>query len=110
MYVNPSARPPRELAAIIHDDETEFRGHAADMQIRPLPAIRLPSGDTAAVRTYFSGVRHNYDAVAYVTSDRAVWFLVLTARSRAAFDAAMPAFRALVASSAPGPTVHVQRP
>ena len=110
MYVNPSARSPRELADIIRADEAEFRGHAADMQIDAIPAVHLASGDTVAMRTFFSATSQNYDAVAYVTSDRAVWFVVLTARTREAFDAALPALRALVASCAPGPTVRLQRP
>jgi len=66
-------------------------------------------GRVATVRAILDGPRETFVTLAYVPSDTKTAVFVLTTRTRAAFDAAMPVFRAVVHSVAAvrrGTSIH----
>jgi hypothetical protein len=88
-----------KLDAVIASETDNFRhvagGHP---MVRVAPAVELESGAQVPIRL-FSGDRFgNHEAVAYLDGPNVVGLVVLAAHQQADFNAALPAFRALVKS------------
>ena len=100
MYVHSMERPAgATLEQVIAGEAASFMhasgGHPA---VRAVGAVALESGIHAPVRL-FSGDRYgNHEAIAYVETPTVIGLVVLSAHQQPAFDAALPAFRALVRS------------
>jgi hypothetical protein len=82
--------------------EGDIRGHKkASEQLRVEEARPIPirAKEQTARDKYFSGDDYgNYEAVGYIDESRVVVMIVLTARNRKEFEAALPAFSELVSS------------
>ena len=88
-----------KLDAVIASEADNFRhvagGHPL---VRVAPAVELESGAQVPIRL-FSGDRFgNHEAVAYLDGPDVVGLVVLAAHQQSDFNAALPAFRALVRS------------
>jgi len=100
IYVHSMEREPdAKLDEVIASETENFKHEAGGHPlVRVAPAVELESGAHVPVRL-FSGDRFgNHEAVAYVDAPNTVGLVVLTAHQQSDFDAALPAFRALVRS------------
>jgi hypothetical protein len=100
MYVNTGQRTQGEtLDQFIAGEIADFKKECGpNASVEPRPALALEAGATAPVR-WFTGDRWgNREAVAYIDAPNVFVLIVLTARKQADFEAALPAFRSLVAS------------
>ena len=101
MYVNTSSPDSGEAAdplRVIADDSAHFVSEAPAISIRSAPSLRTSDGRVAYVRYFAGGPSGRYEAVAYVAEKTLTPMIVLTARTQAAFEAALPAFAQLVRS------------
>ena len=101
MYVNtavPDSGSVADPLRVIADDSLRFTQQARGIRIELAPSLRTRDGRVSHVR-YFSGDPDgNWEAVAYIAETTVTPLLVLTARTRVAFRAALPAFSRLVQS------------
>jgi hypothetical protein len=103
MYVSttvPDSGETTSVAQVIADDAARFR--AADPSVTIDTVARLVTQDHrhAEVRLFRGSTYGNLEAVAYIPAPTVVATIVLTAHSKHAYDAALPAFRCLVGSYA----------
>ncbi len=91
------------VPAAVRSDSARWAGQVRDLEFTVRDSVRTVSGAFAHIRSYASASTRQYYTVAYMQADGRVWMLALTARSRAAHDAAFADFVALVRSYAPGP-------
>ena len=101
MYVNPAAPPPAASAdagRVMRDDSARFAAESPHLRIIRAPPLRTSGKRVAYVRYYSGDIRGNFEAVAYIAESTVTPIIVLTARTRPAFDQALPAFRQLVQS------------
>ena len=100
MYVNTADRPPGvkldDFIATNARDFTRAAGPAA--RVSALPALAVASGTAVPVQSFSGDRKGNREAVAYIESPDVVVLVVLTSRKSTDFEAALPAFRSLVAS------------
>lgn len=98
MYSNAAGRdgrPPDE--AIKHDEQQMHQGNDK-LKVVDGGTIKTKDNKTAVVR-YFTGDKFgSYEAAGYIVEKNVVANIILTARNKAAYDAALPAFRSLVES------------
>jgi hypothetical protein len=92
-----SKRIDAEVAAL--------RRGAPDTRVVAMMPIRTKDDTRASVRRFQSPSKQLFEVVAYIPRGRIMPLLTMTARSEAAFQAALPAFNRLVQSYAPGPRV-----
>lgn len=85
-------------SALIAEEEARFRSQSPEATVEPLPEIRVGDSATALVRRFSGGRNHAFEATAYVEERTVIVSLILSCRTREAFDAALPAFTALVRS------------
>ncbi len=101
MYVNtssPDSGQDADPLRVIADDSAHFVSEAPGISIRTAPSLHTSDGRIAYVR-YFAGLPNGrFEAVAYVAEKTLTPMIVLTSRTRAAFEAALPAFAQLVGS------------
>jgi hypothetical protein len=101
MYVNtapPDSGHDADPLLIIAQDSARFVSAAPTVRIVGAPSLQTTDHRIAYVR-YFSGQPNGrYEAVAYVTERAVTPMIVLTAKTEAAFTAALPSFSQLVAS------------
>ena len=103
MYVNtvvPDSGHPASPAQVMQDDSARFMREVRGMQVSPAASLHTSDQRVAEVRHFVSEVSGTFEAVAYVAERTVTPVIVLTARSRAAFEQALPAFEALVGSYA----------
>lgn len=99
MYVNTAAREgSQSVSSFIDEDVARFKKDSPDIQVERGKPITTGDGKTAEVRYFSNDQRGNSEAVAYVPEDTIFALIVLTARTRDAFDSARPAFNKLVKS------------
>jgi len=101
MYVNtvlPSGTDTANVEVVAHDDSVHFAHDMADLTVVAAPPLRTSDGRTVIIRRFASTKHGSYEAVAYVMERRVTPIIVLTARSKRAFDAALNAFARLVES------------
>lgn len=109
MYANVLSLEPGADSAIakrIDAEARDWKQRTGDAVVTREPNIRTEAGITASVRRFVSKAHGLREIVAYIPRGREMPILAMTARSRRAFDAALPAFRALVRSYAVGPSVR----
>jgi hypothetical protein len=96
----PDSGETTSVAQVIAQDVARFR--AEDSSVTIDTAARLVTQDErqAEVRLFRGGTYRNLEAVAYIPAPTVVATIVLTAHSKHAYDAALPAFRCLVGSYA----------
>lgn len=101
MYVNtvvPDSGRTADPLRVIADDSLRFAQRAPRIRIERRPSLHTKDGRTAYVRHFSGDPNGNFEAVAYIAEKTVTPLLVLTARSRGAFDEALPAFAQLVQS------------
>jgi hypothetical protein len=79
-------------------DSAEFRADSPGLIVSARPPLRTADGRDAIVRVFRGDVRGNVEAIAYVRERTVLPLIVLSARSPAEFDAALPGFESLVRS------------
>jgi hypothetical protein len=98
---------PMPIARRIEAEVTDWRRRVPDANVTADSSFTTKGGAKVFSRRFQSDGRQLFEIVAYVPRGRIMPLLIMTARSQAAFTAAMPAFRLLVQSYAPGPVVKV---
>jgi hypothetical protein len=100
MYVSSSKHGvDRTLAGYMAEEAQQYREKAGERaRIREAPALTLASRGSAPVRLFSGDPRGSQDAVAYLEAPGSFVLIALNAHGPSEFDAALPAFRALVAS------------
>lgn len=104
MYVNTLAavdQSPERFAHSVEADSGRWLGLDSAAVIRRAPPLRTADGRRATVLRYASGSLPSYEAVAYISEPSVLPLLVLTARTRVAFERSLPDFERLVRSYAP---------
>ena len=99
MYANPlhqNKTAPRPLREMIARDVDQFRRQSPKARVTEVQAVTTIAKKTAEVRFFSPEGGLPTEAVAYVPEDDLVMLLVLNARTAAAFQGALPAFRWLV--------------
>jgi hypothetical protein len=98
MYSNAADREGRSPEAAVKADVHAMRQSNPALKVVRGESLRTKDNKETVVR-YFSGDRYgNYEAAAYVVEKNIVANIILTARSKAAFESELPAFRRLVGS------------
>jgi hypothetical protein len=103
MYVNPLhgyGAKTRTVSALIAQDEQSFKKTAPRGKVTDGGTIQTMGKKTAVVRyfSYDGGPAH--EAVAYVPETELVMLLVLSSKTPAGFESALPAYREMVQSYA----------
>ncbi len=99
MYPNTVHRRDGEgVERLIARDIQTFREHGPALRVEIAEPETTRDGKPALVRLFSGGEHGNFEAVGYVEEARAHTLLVLTSRTQAAFQDALPAFRALLRS------------
>jgi len=101
MYVNtavPDSGTTADPFRVIADDSLRFTKDAPGVRIGLAPSLRTKDGRVAHVRHFSGDPNGNWEAVAYIAEATVTPLLVLTARTRVAFEEALPAFARLVQS------------
>ena len=100
MYVSSSKHGENQtLVGYMAEEAQEYRVKAGEAaRIREAPALALASRGSAPVRLFSGDPRGSHDAVAYLEAPGSFVLIALNARGASEFDAALPAFRALVGS------------
>jgi len=101
MYVNtasPDSGHDADPLQVIADDSARFASEVPPVSERSAPSLSTRDGRAAHVRYFDGGPRGRYEAVAYIAEKTLTPMIVLTSRTRAAFEAALPAFAQLVGS------------
>lgn len=97
MYVNAAARPDT-LEKFVEGDVANFRKGSPRLKVTDEETPALEGKQRVVAKRFVEDQLGNYEAVAYVEESKVVVILVLSARTQAEFDAALPAFRKLVSS------------
>lgn len=103
MYVNAARKEDGAsggVEALIAEDLARLKKHSPDVRASRLPALKTQDGRTAVVRLFEGDQWGNREAVAYIEEKKIVSLVVLSARTKEQYEAARPAFDALVASYA----------
>ncbi len=95
MYVN-TAQPG--VGSIMRQDSLRFMARYPGVRVTARGAIKTNDSVTVPVRQFVGDSSGNVEAVAYVPEATVTPIIVLTARSRQAFENALPAFVELVRS------------
>jgi len=103
MYVNPLhgyGAKARTVSSLMAEDEQSFRKTAPRGKVTDGGTIQITGKRTAVVRyfSYDGGPAH--EAVAYVPEAELVMLLVLSSKTPAGFQGALPAYREMVQSYA----------
>lgn len=94
------------IARRIDAEVRDWKERTGDAVVTREPDIRTGGGIVVPVRRFVSRAHGLHEIVAYIPRGPDMPILAMTARSRQAFDKALPAFRALVRSYAVGPTMR----
>jgi hypothetical protein len=99
MYVNTAKRGESETVfTLIEGDTARFRQNNPDVRVEKEPPIAMSKGGKAEVR-YFTGDQWgNSEAIAYIEEETIFVLIVLTSRTKEAFESAKLAFGDLVRS------------
>lgn len=105
MYTNvlKKAGPAQTLSEVIDGELAEFRKEAPNLKVEDAKPIRLEinksAKDKSAAVKYLTGdASGNFEAIAYIYEEKVVVIVVLTARTKKAFDSRLTAFEQLVRS------------
>jgi hypothetical protein len=102
MYANTVAKseadPSASAEKVMNDDIAAFRKQSPSLKVGELKQVKTAKGKVALARDFEQSVGGNYEAVAYVDEPRSVVILALSARTKADFDRARPAFDRLIGS------------
>lgn len=93
---------PTSLAALVAEDKQRFRRLGSLMVTGEADPVRTRTGERIDVRTYSGGADGRNEAVAYLLLPGGAVRIVLRADSLSDFEAALPAFEALLGSFASG--------
>jgi hypothetical protein len=96
---------PIPFSKRVQGEVADWRGRVPDARVNSLASLTVKGGGRAAVRRFQSPSRHLFEIVAYIPRGRIMPLLTLTARNEKEFNRALPAFKRLVRSYAPGPVV-----
>ncbi|MFA6212455.1 MAG: hypothetical protein WCT03_01640 [Candidatus Obscuribacterales bacterium] len=98
MYTNAAGREGRTPEVAIKHDEEAMRSGSSKLKVVPGGSIQTKDNKTAVVK-YFTGDKFgSYEAAGYIVEKNVVANIILTARNKAEYDKALPAFRSLVQS------------
>lgn len=98
MYSEADAREGMTLDAAIQADIADMKKESPSLKVSDGGTAQTGDGKTATVK-YFSGDKDgNFEAVGYVLEKNVVINIILTARTKAQLDGALPTFRKLVSS------------
>lgn len=98
MYSEADAREGMSLDAAIQADIADMKKESPSLKISDGGTAQTGDGKSATVK-YFSGDKDgNFEAVGYVLEKSVVINIIMTARTKAQFDGALPTFRKLVSS------------
>ena len=103
MYVNPyhgMGLKERTLSAMIAENEKAFRKSAPKGRISDAGTLSTAGGKTAQVHYFAPDGRTPVEAVTYVPEQDLVMLIVLSSRTAAGFQEALPAYRELVSTYA----------
>lgn len=104
MYANTMSKNAADENAsaekVMAEDIATFKKQSPRLKVGELKQIKTLNGKTAIARDFEQSVGGNYEAVAYIDEPRTVVILALSARSKADFDFARPAFDKLIGSYA----------
>ena len=99
MYVNTAKREESETVfMLIEGDTARFRQNNPDVRVGKEPPITTSKGKEAEVRYFTSDQWGNSEAVAYIEEETIFVLIVLTSRTKEAFESAKSAFGELVKS------------
>jgi len=98
MYSNAAAREGRSPEAAAEHDVELMRKQDPRIKVADGGTLTTKDKKTALVRYFTGGQFSNYEAAAYVVENKIVANIILTARNKAEYDKALPAFRMLVGS------------
>jgi hypothetical protein len=99
MYANSARKSEgqRSVEELMAYDLAQFRKQPANLEVTE-PA-RIPTRKGTSLVRRFTGDEHgNYEAVAYIDEKQTIIMLVMSSRSKKAFDDAYPSFEELVKS------------
>lgn len=86
------------FADVLEGDVANYRRHSPALEVEDRPGVKTGVGATARLR-YFRGSKDGpFEAVAYFDESKVVVMIVLSAKSKATFESAQPAFRELLES------------
>jgi hypothetical protein len=86
------------LASVIEEDIANYRQHSPSVEVEERPVVKTAIGATARLR-YFRGSKNkSFEAIAYFDEPNVVVMIVMSAKSKASFESAQPAFRELLES------------
>ena len=103
MYVNPLhgyGAKTRTVSALIAEDEKSFKHNSPRGKVTEGGTIQTAGKKTAVVRYFSSDGGPALEAVAYVPEAELVMLLVLSSKTTAGFQDALPAYREMVQSYA----------
>jgi hypothetical protein len=101
MYVNvvvPDSGHEASVPDVIREDSLRFSREVPSIRITRAAAVRTDDGRSATILRFAGDPRGTFEAVAYVAERSVTPIIVLSARSKATFDSAWPAFTQLVHS------------
>jgi predicted secreted acid phosphatase len=98
MYVNTASKSVKgneTIEQLIAFDVEQSQERDSLVKVVELPSLLTKDHKTARVREF---AHSNYEAVAYIDEETIITLICLTARTKAQYDGAYPAFEELVAS------------
>jgi hypothetical protein len=99
MYVNTASREEwQTLSSFIGKDISRFKHDNRYIEVEKGKPVTTRDGKTAEIRYFSNDQWGNSEAVAYIEEEKIFALIVLTARSKKAFNGAKPAFSELVES------------
>jgi len=98
MYTNAAALDGRTAEEAMDKDADGLRKNSPDIKVTDGGTVATADGKTATIK-YFTGDKYgNYEAAAYVPEKLVMVNIVLTARSKKAYEESLQPFKDLVAS------------
>jgi len=86
------------LASVIQQDIANYRQHSPSVEVEERPVVKTAVGATASLRHFRGSQNKTFEAIAYFDEPNVVVMIVLSAKSKASFESAQPAFRQLLDS------------
>jgi hypothetical protein len=99
MYANVSRKKPGDkLEKLIEFDISQFKKASPNLVVKDAPSLPTARNKKAVVKHFSNDAYGNFEAVAYIDEPGALVMVVLTSKTKAGFDKALPAFAALLKS------------
>jgi hypothetical protein len=88
----------KTVEKVASDDIADFMKQSKESTVKDSPSLPTRDKKQAVVKVFYDAANKNYESVAFIDNDKVVVVIALSSRTKAEYDAALPAFQQLVAS------------